>query len=220
MKFKYLLLLISVGSLCALYILSLFSQPTVISLAKLSSYDGKQVITTGTVTNYYTTISGSQIITIVDQHQNNATAATVYLEGTIEVEYGDLITVTGTVQQYNNKWEVVVNNPRSIKIEKKWTDTTYPLWQIAQYPARYLDTNVNTTGIIEKTYNTYVILSDQDGTYAINVYYPSTLTLNVTKGDTVSVGARLLYEQENLCYILCLSEPNHYIRLQEEYTTD
>lgn len=216
MKFKYLLILLSVGSLTLLYTLSLFSQPTVISLAALSSYNGKQVSTTGVVTDYRTTTFGSQIITIRDLLQNNASTVTVYLEGTTQVEYGDVITVTGTVQQYNNQWEIAVNNPRFITITKKWTNTTCPLWQLAQYPERYLNTNVNVLGIIEKTYHSYFILTDTDGKYSLTVYYPSSTSLNLSNGDAVSVGARMSYKPENLCYALHISEPSHYVRIWEE----
>jgi DNA/RNA endonuclease YhcR with UshA esterase domain len=216
MKFKYLLILLSVGSLALLYVLSLFSQPTIISLTMLSSYDGKQVSTTGVVTDYRTTNYGSQIITIKDQHQNNTSEITVYLEGNAQVEYGDVITVTGTVQQYNNQWELAVDNPRFITIIKKWANTTCPLWQLGQYPERYLNTNVNVVGIIEKTYPSYFILTDAEGKYSLKVYYSSSTSLNLSSGDTVSVGARLLYEPENLCYALQVSEPNHYVHIQEE----
>ena len=216
MKFKYLLILLSVGSLALLYVLSLFSQPAAISLSTLSSFDGKQVSTSGVVTDYRTTNVGSQIITITDPTKNATSAITVYIEGAVPVEYGDIIQVTGTVQQYNNQWELAVNNPRFITITQKWMNISCPLWQLAQYPERYVNTNVNVIGIVEKTYHSYFILKDADGKYSLIVYYSPPTSMNLSIDDHVSVGARVLYEPENLRYVLRFSEPSHYVRLQEE----
>ncbi|RQW79491.1 MAG: hypothetical protein EHM79_20635 [Geobacter sp.] len=215
MKFKYLIIIIAIVSLVLLYALSFFSQPTVISLATVSSYNGKQVVVTGVVTDYRTTTFGSQIITIIDNQDNGSSPLILYIEGSLFVEYGDLVQATGTVQEYNSEWEIAVNNPRSVTIVQKWRNISFPLWQLAQYPQRYENTNVNVQGIVEKTYKTYFFLTDPDGKYSV-VVYDSTSTTNFSKGDTVAVGARFVYEQENLRYVLKISEPTHFVHKQEE----
>lgn len=106
MKFKYLIILIAIGSLLGLYILSLFSQPVLVPLSKLQAYTGQQVIVQGIITDYRTTTYGSQLITIRDA-QNSTSSAVLYIEGELLVEYGDTIQATGDVQHYKNQWEVV-----------------------------------------------------------------------------------------------------------------
>ena len=215
MKFKYLIILLAIVSLSILYTLSLFSQPIAVSLSAVPTYNGKQVIVSGVVTEYRTTTYGSQIITITNNQEDNCSPLLLYIEGTLFIEYGDSVQATGTVQEYNNQWELVVNNPRSVTIVKKWQNVSFPLWQLAQYPQRYVNTNVNVNGIVEKTYKTYFYLTDSDGRYSLVVYDapPST---NLSKGDTVMVGARFFYEQESLRYVLRITEPTHFVHRQEE----
>jgi DNA/RNA endonuclease YhcR with UshA esterase domain len=106
-------------SLVTLYFLSLVSQPVLISLSNLSTYNGQQVIVQGIVTEYRTTTYGSQIITI-NNKENKTNSVVLYIEGTVPVEYGDAVQATGQIQQYKEEWEVVVNNPQFILILQKW----------------------------------------------------------------------------------------------------
>ena len=118
MKFKYLIIFIAIGSLLALYNLSLLSQPILIPLSSLPTYNGQQVIVQGTVIDYRTTASGSQLITLRDT-QNSTNTVTLYIEGELQVEFGDTIQATGEVQQYKNEWELVVTDPKMITILQK-----------------------------------------------------------------------------------------------------
>ena len=117
MKFKYLIVLIAIASLVALYFLSLVSQPVLISLSALPTYNGQQVIVQGVVIEYRTTTYDSQIITIRDV-ENSTNSVTIFIEGEISVEYGDTVQAIGEVQQYKEQWEVSVNNPHSVTILK------------------------------------------------------------------------------------------------------
>lgn len=201
MKFKYLIIVLSVSGTLLLYLLTMISQPTTISLSTLSHYEGKQVRTQGIVTAYRTTSFGSQLITIRDTADENNATSTVYLEGALSVEYGDTIQVTGTVQRYNGEWELAVDNPKYLTITQKWNNISFPLWQLAEHPTRYLNTNVNVTGIIETISGSTFILTDIDGKYSLLVY-PESSHPTLTKGDTITVEAQFQYDANNVRYIL------------------
>jgi hypothetical protein len=210
MKFKYLVILITVGSLFALYFLSLISQPTLVPLSSLQTYNGQQVIVQGVVTDYQTTTYGSQFITIRDA-QNSTNSVILYIEGEMPVEYGDTIQATGDVQQYKNQWEVVVNNPQFIVILQKWYHVSFPLWQLALHPENYLDTTVNVTGIATQIYDSSFTLTSTDGKYSIETVYQSSCPHEFSKGDTVAVGARFLYDATTCRFLLKTTEATHGI---------
>ena len=210
MKFKYSIIVLSVVSLVGLYGISLLSQPSRISLSAVPVYDGQTVIVHGVVTEYRTTTYGSQLITIRDT-QNNTEPVTLYVEGALFVEYGDLVEAIGTVQQYKEQWEVVVNNPRFITVLQKWSNMSFPLWQLAQHPERYQDTNLNVTGIASEPHDSSMFLSDLDGTYSVTVLYDSSCPHQFSKGDTVMVKARFLYDEKKLQFILKATEESHGI---------
>ena len=145
MKLKYLSLLFSVVGILILYFLSELSQPPVIEIHKMPDYEGKQVIVDGIVKDHRVTKYGSQIITI----ENNNDTTTLFVEGITDVEYGDKIRVTGVAQKYKGGWELVINDKELLKILEKWCNISFPLWQLAENPTRYLNLNVNVTGYVE-----------------------------------------------------------------------
>lgn len=210
MKFKYLIILIAIGSLVALYVLSLVSQPVLIPLSRLQIYNGQQVIVQGVVTDYKTTTYGSQLITIRET-QNCTNLVMLYIEGEIPVEYGDTIQATGEVQQYKNQWEIVVSNQQFIVILQKWHDLSFPLWQLALHPENYLDTTVNVTGIATQLFDSSLTLTSMDGQYSIEVVYQSSCPHQFLKGDTVAVGARFLYDAATCRFLLKATEETHGI---------
>ena len=95
MKLKHFSLMFSFIGLLVLYLISILSQPSIINLNEIAEFEGKRITTEGVVTNYYSTKFGSQIITI----EENKSSAVVFMEGKIEVEFGDKIKVTGEVQK-------------------------------------------------------------------------------------------------------------------------
>ncbi len=210
MKFKYLIILIAVGSLIALYVLSLISQPILVPLSTLQTYNGQQVIVQGVVTDYRTTTYGTQLITIRER-QNSTNSVILYIEGELLVEYGDMIQATGEVQQYKNQWEIVVNNPQTLVILQKWHSLSFPLWQLALHPENYLDTTVNVTGIATQTSGSTFTLTSTDGKYSIDVMYQSSCPHQFSKGDTVAVGARFLYDPTTCRFFLKATEETHGI---------
>jgi len=211
MKFKYIVIVLSLVSLLILYILSGLSQPTTIPLSEVPANEGKQVVVKGVVTGYQTTTYGSQLINIRDTNSTNTSTITVYVEGTLPVEYGDLVQATGTVQQYNNEWEVTVSNPRFVTVLQKWGNRSFPIWQLAQNPARYVDTNVNVTGMITSLSSSSFCLQDTAGTYSLYVSCAHSKNTSFSKGDLVAVKARFLYNQETLSYTLRVADAAHDI---------
>jgi hypothetical protein len=212
-KFKYVVILLSLGSLFLLYGLSTLSQPSRILISQVPEYEGRQVIVAGIVTEYRTTSYGSQIITLQDIETLNSSTCTLYIEGEISVEYGDRVQATGIVQQYKGDWEIVVNNPRFVTILQKWRNISFPLWQLAMNPTKYAGTNVNVTGVIEKISASSCSLRDQEGRYTISVDSGTSHSPSLLVGDTVSVRARFLYDAETFQYVLRVTESTHGIFL-------
>jgi cytochrome c-type biogenesis protein CcmE len=210
MKFKYLIILIAIGSLLALYGLSFFTRPILIPLSSLPAYNGQQVIVQGVVTDYRTTTYGSQLITLRDT-QNGTNTVTLFIEGELQVEYGDILQATGEVQQYKNQWELIVNNPQMLTLLQKWNSLSFPLWQLALHPELYRDTTVNVTGIATQTSDSSLTLTSTDGKYSIDVTYQSSCPHQFSKGDTVTVGARFVYDATTCRFLLKATEDTHGI---------
>jgi cytochrome c-type biogenesis protein CcmE len=214
MKFKYLIILIAIASLVLLYFLSLVSHPILISLSALPTYNGQQVIVQGVVTEYRTTTYGSQIITIRDL-ENSTYSVMLYIEGEFSVEYGDMVQAIGEVQQYKEHWELSVNNPQFVTILQKWNNQTFPLWQLAENPGKYLGTNVNVTGIVTQKHESSFLLTDPEGKHSIDVFYDSSCPHQFLKDDAVSVAGRFLYVTKTFQYVLKATESNHGIWKRE-----
>ena len=210
-KIKYFCILFSIIGILLLYFLSLLSQPTMIKLADIPSYDGKQVIVQGITKEHHITTYGSQIITI---EEDNITTI-VFLEGQIPVEYGDLIQVTGLVQKYKGSWEIVVDNARFVYIVKKWNNISMPLWQIAENPNKYSGLNVNVSGYIDTIYDDYFYLTDLDGEHSIIVYYTSQDAFILNSSQKVNVAARFTYSLGDFRYKLEISEKAHGVFLAD-----
>jgi len=191
------------------------SQPITIELKETPNYEGKQVIVEGVVTEHRLTTYGGQIIQIKDFDEENSTELTVFVERQTPVEYGDKIQATGIVQKYEGEWELVVDNERFIKILQKWNNTSFPLWQIAENPNKYIGLNINVYGIIERDYGSYFYLIDSDGEYTIAVYYDSSQFHNFSEGDMVRVGARFVYDSPTVRYLLRVEDETHNITLLE-----
>lgn len=213
MEFKYFVILLSIACIIFLYFLSSLSQPIEIFLDDISNYEGKQVIINGIVTEYRTTTYGGQIIEIKDVSNTNSSNVVVYVEEVTNVEYGDKIQATGLVQRYKDDWEVVVDDRRYIKIIEKWSNITFPLWQLASNPEKYVGMNVNVSGVIERDYGSYFYLIDSEGDYSVAVYYDSSQFQNFSEGDSVSVGARFVYDTPTFRYILQTNEKSHGINI-------
>jgi RecG-like helicase len=211
MELKYFVIILSFSSIIFLYFLSTLSQPTIIDICEIPSYEGKKVIVKGIVTEHRITTYGGQIIKIKNLNIENHTSTLIFVEEETSIEYGDKIQAMGVVQKYNNDWEIVVKSKKFITILKKWNSSTFPLWQLAENPNNYLDINVNITGFIDRIYDSYFYLIDAENLYTIAVYYDSTKFYNFSEGDRVYIGARFVYNPETLRFVLTAEEKTHFI---------
>lgn len=211
MKFKYIVVFLSILSLVMLYGVSQISQPEYVSLSTLSNYEGQKVMVQGVVTTYRSTNFGSQLITL-KASDNEFTTAVLYIEeGNVFVEFGDTIQAIGQVQRYKDQWEVVIRNPQLITVVQKWNNTSFPLWQLAEHPTRYLESNINITGIITKKQQSTFVLSDPAETYTLDVTCSVPNSDLLSNGDAVAVAGRFIYEPHTLRFLIQLTEPTHRI---------
>jgi len=199
----------------SLYFLSTLSQPIIIELNEVPDYEGKQVVVEGTVTKHFTTTFGGHIINIKDMNNQSNFEVIVFVEEETTVEYGDKIKATGQVQKYNDEWEVVINDVRFVEILQKWNNITFPLWQLAEKPSKYIGININTTGIVERDYNNYFYLIDSEEKHSIFVSYDASQFHNFTQGDTVQVQGKFVYDEETLRFKINTEEEKHQIFVVE-----
>lgn len=216
MEFKYFVIILSIACIIFLYFLSTLSKPIVIELNEIPNYEGKQVIVEGVVTEHRITTYGGQIIEIKNLDNENVSETMIFVERQTSVEYGDRIQVTGIVQKYKDEWEIVVNNEKHIKILQKWNNITFPLWQLAENPDKYVGTNVNVTGFINRIYDAYFYLIDSEEKYTVVVYFDPPKFYNFSQGAAVYVGARFVYDAETMRYVLSAKEETHRITLLEK----
>jgi len=207
MKLKHPSVLFSIAGILFLYFISTLTQPILISLVEIPEYEDKQVIVEGTVTDYQDTTYGSQIITIAG---GNASVC-VFVEGSIEVEYGDTIQATGKVQKYNDEWEIVVNNERFVKIVQKWQNLSIPILQLAKNPTKYVGLNINVTGYVDMIYDSYFYLIDADEIHSLFVSCNPSIYDAVAPGEQVNVAGQFTYKKEELRYTLIICKEIHGI---------
>lgn len=215
-ELKHFVVLLSVLCIILLYFLSTLSQPQKIEISQLPDYEGKQVIIQGIVTKQHITTYEGHIINIKDINYENNFEAIIYVEEKTDVEYGDTIEALGQVQRYNDEWEVVVNSARYVTILQKWNDIIFPLWQLAENPEKYVGTNVNISGLVDRDYDSYFYLLDEENKHSIIVYYDSLKFQNFTQGDKVYVGGQFLYDEESMRYKIKVEEENHNIQVVKE----
>lgn len=201
-------LIFAITGTLVLYFLSTLTQPIIISLQEVPVYEGKQVVTEGVVTEYYETQYKNQLITI---KENNSTAI-VFLEEAIHVEYGDTIQATGKVQKYKDKLEIITENKKDVKILQKWTNISFPLWQLAQNPTQYLGINVNITGQVDAVFDDYFQLKDNKNNNMLIVFFNTNPFLY--RGKNVFVCGKFLFDEQTFRYILVVSEEKHGVFLK------
>lgn len=207
MKLKHFSLIFSILGILLLYFLSKLSAPPLISIDKMPDFENKQVILEGIVTEYQHTSQGGQLITIKD----NNSSAVLFVEGEIDVEFGDRIQATGEVQKYKNSWELIVTDSQFLTILDKWKDQATPLWQLAIKPLKYLNLNVNVTGYIESISNAYFYLVDLDRKHSLLVFYRSVDNITIFPGQKVNVLGEFTFDEENFRYQLEIYDEKHSI---------
>lgn len=207
MKLKYFSLVISIAGIFILYFLSKFSQAPLIKINELPNYNGKQVTIEGIVIEHQLTKYGSQIITI--ENENSITS--IFSEKKVEIEFGDKIQVTGEVQKYKEKWELIVNDISNLKILEKSKNLSFPLWQLAENPQKYLNKNINVTGYIESISNSYFCLVDLEKKFFLTVVYQLEKNIAIIPGQKVSIFGCFSFDEKNFRYILEINQETHCI---------
>jgi len=210
MNLKKYSIFFSVVGIISLYLLSCFCKPSYIDISKASEFEGKQIITKGTVKDIIESKFKNQIITI--QHRNSSIK--VFSEEKTKVEYGDLIEVTGKVQKYDDTWEIVVENRENINILKKWSNISLPLWQIALNPDGYLGLNVKVRGYIDNIYNSFFYLRDIETEHTIIISYEGEKSLYLKPGNEVIVKGIFSYDGTNLRYLIKICEKTHGLSMK------
>ena len=209
MKLKYFSMIFSIIGILILYMISRFSQAPVIKISEIEDYEGKHVTLEGIVTEHHFTKFGSQIIKVAEEN----CSVEVFLEGKVDVEFGDKILATGEVQKYKDTWELMVNDIRQIQILKKWHNVSFPLWQLAENPTRYLNLNVNVTGYIESVSNAYFLLVDIESKHSLIIYYSIMKDITLYPGQKICALGRFTFDEKNFRYMLDICEENHGITL-------
>lgn len=212
MKLKHYSLIFSIAGILVLYFLLKVSQPSVIGIYEISKYEGKQVTIEGIVIEHHQTKYSSQIIKI----ENNNDSTTVFIEGKIEIEFGDKIQVTGEVQKYEGEWEIVVNSINMVKIIEKWGNRSFPLWQLAENPTKYLGLDINISGCIDYISNSYFYIADFERKYSLLVTYDLVKNISISPGQKICVLGRFSFDEENFRYKLELNQQAHGITTLEE----
>jgi len=213
MEFKHLIIIIAIIGVAFLYFISSLNQPTFIDISQAPEFEGKKVTVEGIVVYHYTTSFNSKIIEI---NNENKSQLLVFIEEEFDVEYGDIIRATGTIIKYNDEWELVVESTQNIEIIQEWEEILNPLWQLAESPTKYVGMNVNTSGILDRQYESYFYLSDLESKYSIVVSLGTNTLQNVTQGDHIYVAGRFVYDNIHLRYTIEISEENHGIFIFEE----
>jgi DNA/RNA endonuclease YhcR with UshA esterase domain len=212
MKLKHYSLIFSIVGILVLYFLLKVSQPSVIGIYEIPKYEGKQVTIEGMVIEHHQTKYSSQIIKI----ENNNATTTVFIEGKIEVEFGDKIQVTGEVQKYEGAWEIVVNSINLVKIIEKWGNRSFPLWQLAENPTKYVGLDINVSGYIDYISNSYFYIADLERKYSLLVTYYLAKNITISPSQKICALGRFLLDEENFRYKLELSNQTHGITILEE----
>jgi hypothetical protein len=209
MKLKYFSMIFSILGILILYIISKFSQAPLILISEIKDFEGKQVTINGIVIEHHTTKFGSQIIKISDEN----CSLEIFLEGNVDVEYGDKVQATGEVQNYKDSWELIVNDIRQLCVLEKWENISFPLWQIAENPTRYLNINVNVTGFIESVSNAYFLLVDLEKKHSLIIYYSISKNITLYPGQKICALGKFSFDEKNFRYMLDICEENHGITL-------
>jgi len=207
MKLKYFSLLFSIVGILLLYFLSKLTQPPLIEIFEIPDYDGKQVITRGIVKDYSNSRFGSKQITIGENNHS----VIVFLEGNFDVEYGDKIQARGEVQKYKDGWEIIVNDRQFVEILAKWNNTSFPLWQLANNPMKYLNLNVKVKGYIESISNADFYLVDIENKNSLMVSYSNLKNISIYPGQLVNVSGKFIFDEINFRYQLKIFDEKHGI---------
>jgi len=207
MNIKHLSIISSIAGILILYTLSLYAQTPIIHLSDISEYEGQIIATNGTVTEYHSTSYGNQLITI---KQGNNTAI-LFLESPIDIQRGDKLNATGRIQQYEDEWEIIIEEQELVTIEQSWENNTLTLQEIAENPINFLNQNLNVTAYVDIIYDEYFQLIDETYQYQCIVEKPYIKNLTLYTGQPINLNAYLTYDNTQMRYLFEFKNENHTI---------
>lgn len=199
---QYLLLAAAVICIAGLYLAGTASEPSSISLADLDEHEGETVQVAGYVVHVerYSQASGFVL-------RNDSVSARVFSPDGADVRLADRVRVTGTVQRYEGRLEIMADNVTKLAS----AGHAVPLSVLAGQYDEFLDTTVTTNGSVEKVTDTAFQLVD--GSCCITVRHPEG-PCNVSAGDRVSVTAAVRYDPGILCFYLSIERDDHHVALR------
>jgi hypothetical protein len=206
MNHKIISLIISMGGIGILYLISLTTQPMVVDIEHISDFEGKLVTITGTVVDY-SNGKNHQLITV---QQNNSTLL-LFQEAYTNIQIGDIVKATGKIQKYNDKFELIADEPESIDIISKWQNNEIQLKEIAENPTFYLNQNVNVSGYVDVIYDDYFQLIDEENAHIFLVKKPYIANLTLYPGKQIRLNALFTYEETQTRYLFDFRNDNHTI---------
>lgn len=180
----------------ALFMISSWVEPHKIELKDLHKYEGQKVIVEGIVKDIRLTTGGNTIILITDGYVDRE----IFAYGKKEIFIGDTIKVKGTVQRYQDFFEIIADDIHVV--ESKCIEIE--LWQLAYYPYSYTNKIVNVSCYIDKVYGDEMIVRDDN--YKLRVITPIVGTGRLKEGEKVKLKGRFLYDPLSLSFYILSTE--------------
>lgn len=210
MNFRGFVVLFSVLGVCALYGVSLLSQPADVPIDKIGNYEGLYVKSKGTVTDLQFLKYGSATLKL----QNGTFQTNVFIENYEgNLSAGDEVEVSGKVERYRGDYEITVLNERAIKILKKWDEEILFVSQLAQDPGKYEGTDVKLVGKVGTVYTRSFEIKDESGMLSLKVVVNNTSAIK--KGDSTTISGRFTYDPKKTQYYLDLEAWNKTFESEE-----
>jgi hypothetical protein len=196
---QHLLLGAALVCIAGLYLLATASEPASIPLADLADYEGETVRVTGLAVQVERYDSSASLLL-----RDSSTSAWVYVPDGVTVRRGDRIRVTGTVQRYEGRLEIMADGVTVLA----YTNDSIPLPLLASRHDDFCDTTVTVNGTAANVTRHGFRLAD--GTCSILVRHPGR-TYNITRGDEVTVTAMLRYDPDTMCFYLSTERSSHQV---------
>lgn len=195
-KIEKVVIIGSLVGLVALFIIASLTEPVVISPANISSYEGRDVMIRGTVTDLYMTKYGGGILEVTA----GKSRAKVFIEDfSKQVNYGDTIKVTGKVRKYKGDYEVVTLNDRSIQVVSHENKSSMFLQSLADDPMSYEGKNIRVMGYVDRVYEKSFYL--RDGDYSLKVISD----VKPNESEKIIADGLLVYDEDDMRYVLRLN---------------
>jgi hypothetical protein len=205
---KRFVITFAIVGITILALVATVSQTVSVELNELRSYEGKEVAAQGIVAEKYETKSGNTVLKL--RHEN--TSSPVFVKGSLNVDIGDEVRVTGEVQCYNREYEIVVPDSSKVEIISKWSSNAISIAQLKYQIEKYKNTNVNITGYASSVSASEFTLVDNLSSCRcfIKVVLRKTLSLPSEK-QLVYVKATLVYNENTFSYFLKLDSNLHEV---------